>query len=463
VRFGSLHQKALLIFKQAEKEAERARHSVELQLQEQKSVLQNKEVQLTLEKQRQALFHKQLQQEQGRLKKDRFSLERDRQSLLEKSKAVEKIQKDLLSSLERISLLTKEEAKIELVTAIEKEAETELAQKKEELSKQAETTLSLEAQTILLSAVERLSQGSTKEQSITEVPLSSEQLIPRLIGKGGRNIQMLEQALDVALTVNQTPPSLLISAHDPQARYLATITVKALLETEKITPVIVRDILERVSQQMEHQVLEEGNRACQKIGLSPLPEKLSALLGSLLFRSSVGQNTLKHSIEVAELMGMIATRMGLDATVACTMGLLHDIGKALPAEWGLSHALAGKKFLEQFDLSPLIINAVASHHRDEAPQSLEARLLPICDRISAQPQGVRKESNSSFLSIVQECETVAEKVPEIASAWAHYAGSHIEVLIRPECERPDLYTTVCSTLSPLQTQIPITVTMLPPR
>jgi len=452
-RFGSLRQKGLLILKQAEKEAEKERHAVEIQLQEHKALLQKEEAKLKFQKEQQAVFHKQLQQEQEHLRKDRSNLEKDKSALFEKSKLLEKSHNDALSSLEKISHLSHKEAKLELLHSVEKEIENELLQKKKELLEHSP----IEAQKILFSAIERLSQGSTKEHSLTEISLSSN-LIPRIIGKGGRNIQMLEKLLDVTLTVEQT--SLIISSHNPKNRYLASLTIQSLLETEKITPVIIRDTLEKVSQQIEKEMIEEGKKACKKIGLTPFPEKLSALLGSLLFRSSVGQNTLKHSIEVAELMAIVASEMNLDADTAKKMGLLHDIGKALSPEWGATHALAGKKFLEQFDLHPTIINGVSSHHQDEKAQSLEARLLPICDKISAQPLGVRKQSDPTFLSIVQECEEIAKSVPKVSSAWAHYAGSHVEVLVRADCEQESLYENLRSALSALQTKLPITITLL---
>jgi ribonuclease Y len=272
---------------------------------------------------------------------------------------------------------------------------------------------------------------------------------------------MLEQLLEVTLTVEQNPTSLIISSHNPKNRYLASLTIESLLQTEKITPVTVRDTLEKVSQQMEKEMIEEGERACKKISLTPFPEKLCSLLGSLLFRSSIGQNTLKHSIEVAELMGIVASEMNLDVNLAKKIGLLHDIGKALSPEWGINHALAGKKFLEQFDLNPTIINGVASHHQDESAQSLEARLLPICDRISAQPLGVRNPSEPPFLSIVRACERAAKSVPDISSAWAHYAGSHVELLVRTDCKDPSLHENLRIALSSLQTKLPITITSLP--
>jgi len=462
MRFGTLRQHARLLIKQAEIEADTKRHEGELQLLEHKNSLHKEETKLKNQKEHCSLLQKQIQHEQERIKKDRSKIVHDKKELIEKLKTVEQSHAQSLQTLEKISLLSEQEARTELFLRVEQQIQTELAQKKKELSEQAEQEATLTAQTILVSAIERVSHSSTKEHSITQVPISSQILIPRLIGKGGRNIQMLEQVLDVALTLEQNPACLTISSHDPKRRYLASMTIEILLKNEKITPVIVREVHEKTLQQLETQVVEEGRQACLKSSIDLPPTEVLALLGSLLFRSSAGQNTLKHSIEVSELMGMVAERMQLNAALARSMGLFHDIGKALSTEWGSSHATAGKKFLEQFDVDPSIINGVASHHQEEPTDSLEARLLPVCDKISAQLPGVRHSSAPTFLSIVHECEALAKAVPHVSSAWAHYAGNHIELLVRPDREIAALDESIQTALtSSLQIKLPVTITLLP--
>lgn len=429
LRLGSFRQQALFLLHQAERQAEAKKTHIlstcHNEMQSQAVQLQKDQAQLIQDK-------KEIQLERKKLKKDSEELKKRIASIEKKEKAVSETHAESLQTLETISHLTLHEATQEVWKRAEAEAQKTVEMRLASWQKIFEQECSHRASSLLFSALERKTQGFTKESFINEVSIP-ETIIPRLIGKDGRNIHMLEDLLGTILIVEENDKKVLISAHDPKKRALAKATIEKVIADEKITPVTIRDAYELVSSSFSKLLEDTGKEACHKMGItSPFPRDVVKTLGDLSLRTSAGQNVLSHSLEVAELMYIISKELELYSEKAKLMGLFHDIGKALTTEWGPTHATAGKAFLLAHGIEDDIANAVASHHGEELFTTEEARLIPICDRLSAQLPGVRKTQNHPFFELIHTCENVAKNTPHIISAWAHYAGDHIELLVRPD-------------------------------
>ena len=435
IRIGSFHQQAKSIILEAERTAREIQEAKKAEIRDltlaQETLVKNEST--SLEKERLDLKQekKKLKQEEEDLRKETASLERSKKSLSEEELSLQKARAEAQKQLESIARLSFEEARKELW--LQAEAGSKKAHEKRLLEWQEiyDRECQDRASSILFSALERKAQALTKETFLTELPLS-EGVIPKLIGKDGRNIHTLEDLLGVFLLVDESEKKVWISAHDPKRRALAKATLEHVLNQSKVTPVTIKNAYETTALSLSKITEEKGKQACKELHIQEnIPADVMRVLGELSLRSTAGQNALLHSIEVAELMGIVAKELGFCSEKAKIMGLFHDIGKALSTEWGTSHALAGGRFLKNFGMEEELVQAVASHHGEVETSSQEARLLPICDRLSAEIPGARQEQGPFFLTLVRECEELAKKAQGVRSAWAHYGGDHIELLIRP--------------------------------
>jgi len=438
IRFGSIHQKEILVLKQAEKEAEQKLHEATLSLLEEKNALQSEKYELKKREQELATKERAFARENERQKKQRSFLEK-------KAVAIEQ-------SLEKTAQLSSHQARELILDKTRDELDRQLEQLKHEQNLRADH----QAKTILFSALEKGSVSLTKELISKRIPITK-QIIPKIIGKDGRNIQMLEELLQVSIFLDEEVSQLVISSNDPEKRYAATLTVEFLLSNEKITPTTIKTAQEKTVSALSKSLFEESAAVCQNLGLSRLPKEVVEMLSKLRMHTSAGQNTFLHSVEVAKLMACFAQALDLDVQRATLIGLVHDIGKALPQSWGASHALAGKAYLSSCGIEPSVCHAVAAHHREERAQSQEAILLTICDRLSA--QAARHEKSPFFLSLVQNCEELARAVPEVNNAWAHYAGSHIELLI--DTSNKGVETPVLNAVEEIRKTLPVLITLMP--
>ena len=426
IRLGSFRQHALSLIQQAEAKVREKSLSQQLERQKQDEALRKEASELEAKQaQLKSRIH-QISQESEKLKKDQTRLAAAHKEVEEQKKAA-------LEALERNSGLTMDQAREMLLQRLKETLQSEAEHERRNWRKTFEIECTHRAQALLLSALERKTQGLTKESFLTHIPLSDQSIIPKIIGKDGRNIQTLEELLQVSLIIEEKPPRLLVSAHDPRQRLFAQWTIEKLISEERITPVIIRETWKACQANYARQIEEHGAKAAGTcLPSKALPPEMLSALGSLAFRSTCGQNVLAHSMEVSDLMGLLAAEMGLDVDRARAIGLFHDIGKGLSKEWGITHASAGKAFLEKWRFDKTIVNGVAAHHGEEPSQTIEARLLPICDRLSSQLPGARSVAEPAFLSLVRSCEEVAKKLPLVRSAWAHYGGTHIELIIRHE-------------------------------
>lgn len=469
LRLGSFRQHALLIVRQAEVEADQKRSALALELTSLKSQHDARHQQelSNLESQERHLKSQsqQLARDIDRFKKDQSQLGHRKKEIEEYERKVQEEHRQALEKLEQLSNISFDEARHLILQRAQEESQQELELNKAAWQRSFERECRSRSVSLLLSAVERKTQGLTKETFVTEIPLKDRHFIPRCIGKDGRNIQTLEELLDVSVIIEEHVPRLLISAHDGKARFIAKTAIEQLIEEEKVTPVTIRSAYEKALSSFSQNLEQLGRDTIRLCHFLPqMPQEILVALGQLSFRSSTGQNVLKHSIEVAQMMGILAEELGLNDEKAVAMGLFHDIGKGLSIEWGNSHARAGKKLLQKWGIDAELVNAVAAHHGEEPPLSEEARLVPICDRLSAQLPGIRHSQPPAFLALVQQCEEKTQQVPHVLSSWAHYAGSHIELVVRhaPMERTEPLLQSLQEALQSAQLPIPVDITLVSP-
>lgn len=467
LRLGSFRQHALLIIHQAEHEAEQKKAGLTLELQK---IRNAHEAQIQQDRFRLETQEKELKSLLQQLAKDTALLKKEQTRLSSWEKEIESQEQQIktkeqaaTATLEQISHLSFEEARTLVLQKAHEACQAEIEQKKINWQRCFESECRFRATNLLFSAIERKTQGLTKDTFLTEILLKDRSFIPRCIGKDGRNIQSLEEQLHVSILIEEQIPRLLISAHDAKSRFIAKNTIERLIEAEKVTPVTIRTAHEAALASFSMDIEEQGKKALKTCGyMKSVPQDVASTLGELFFRSSSGQNVLKHSLEVAEMMGILAKELGLKSEKAKAMGLFHDIGKALSAEWGHSHALAGKAFLEKRGIDTEIANAVASHHGEEPPLTEEARLVPVCDRLSAQLPGIRNSQEPAFLSMVHLCEEQTKNLPNVLSTWAHYAGNHIELVVRhtPTDQTESILQSIHEALHSTNLPIPVNITLL---
>jgi ribonuclease Y len=463
IRLGRFRQYALQIIHQAEFDAQQRRTEVDSELQARRQQLVHEQYVLASRSQQLTTQEQQLTRERERLKADQIKHSSLQKTIEEKKKFIDALSVEATATLERTGQLSRAQAREMIRQQTKEEFDRTLAAEQASWHRLFEEECKARAHTMLMTALERKSQAVTKECFITEIPLKDRTLIPRIIGKDGRNIQLLEEILQVVIIIDEHSPRIFISAHEQQHRAIAKATFELLLANEKVTSLSIQKAYNEAVASLSNRNSQRGASALRTCGvLSTIAPEVCETLGALEFRSSVGQNVLAHSMEVADLMGLLAAELGLNYDVAKAMGLYHDIGKALPSSWGESHALAGKAFLMKWGVDDEIINAVASHHGEEIPRSEEAQLLPICDRISAQLPGVRRNTDTSFLALTEQCEQCTTCLPDVLSAWAHYAGQYIELLIRHEPSAPTerLLATLQKAISAIKSPIPVKITLL---
>ena len=372
---------------------------------------------------------------------DRKTEETDKklQELTEKIDKVKQIKQELegfgqkqRENLERISGLSQEEAKKELLDLIEKDHQQVLLERIKKLEDDGRQELEKKARDIITLAMQRYAASQAAEISTTTVELPSDDLKGRIIGKEGRNIKTLEKLTGVEVIVDDTPGAIVISGFDPVRRQVAKLALEKLMSDGRIQPARIEEAVEKARDEIGNKIQEAGEAAAFDTGIAGLDPKLVKILGRLRFRTSYGQNVLLHSVEVAHLAAAIAAEIGADVSVAKKAGLLHDIGKAIDHEIQGSHTEIGKMILEKFNISPDIIKAVISHHEEYPHESLESVIIQVADAISGARPGARKDTLEAYLKRLEELEKIANSFEGVEKTFAIQAGREIRVFIHPE-------------------------------
>lgn len=334
--------------------------------------------------------------------------------------------------LEKIAKLTKKEAADHLLKMTERDIKNDLVGLVEKLQRDTEADVEERAQTILLSAMERMSSEVTAERTVTALKLTDDEMKGRIIGKEGRNIQAIQRATGVDIMVDDTPGMVVLSSFDPVRRQIARLTLEMLMKDGRIHPARIEEVVEKARKQIDKEVDRAGEDAAREVGVVGIPKELLRLLGELKFRTSYGQNVLKHSTEMTQIAGMIAEEIGADVRTAKIATLLHDIGKAVSHRVEGKHHHIGADMAEKYGLSKEIAHAIAAHHDDIEATTPEALVVRIVDAMSAARPGARNISAENFVERMRELENVATSFEGIDKAYAISAGREVRVIVKPE-------------------------------
>jgi ribonuclease Y len=315
---------------------------------------------------------------------------------------------------------------------VEEEANHIIGLRLKEMEEKAKRDADRKAQEIIAVAIQRCSVDFTSEIAVSVVQIPSDEMKGRIIGREGRNIRTFETLTGVDLIVDDTPEAVTVSCFDPIRREVARLSLERLIQDGRIHPARIEEIIEKAQKDVEIQVLEAGEEALLETGIKHIHPELAKLIGQLRFRASYGQNALHHSLEVAHLCGLFAAELGLDESTAKRAGLLHDIGKAVDHQVEGPHAIIGADIAKRYNESPDIINAIASHHEDEEPQTLYALLVSAADAASASRPGARRESLDAYVKRLEKLEEIAKSFDGVSKAFAIQAGREVRVAVSPE-------------------------------
>ena len=352
--------------------------------------------------------------------------------LRQREAKVEELSQQRVQELERISGLTSEQAKDYLLKTVEQDVKHDTAKMIKELENQAKEDADKKAKEYVVTAIQRCAADHVAETTISVVQLPSDEMKGRIIGREGRNIRTLETLTGVELIIDDTPEAVVLSGFDPIRREVARIALERLIVDGRIHPARIEEMVEKAQKEVDTMIREEGEAAALEVGVHAIHPELIRLLGRMKFRTSYGQNALKHSIEVAQLSGLLAGEIGLDVRTAKRAGLLHDIGKSIDHDVEGSHIQIGADLCRKYKESPLIINAVEAHHGDVEPESLIACVVQAADTISAARPGARRETLETYTNRLKQLEEITNQFKGVDKSFAIQAGREIRVMVVPE-------------------------------
>lgn len=345
---------------------------------------------------------------------------------------IEQLKRDQLKELERVSTMTSEQAKELLLKAIEDEVREDAARRVREIEVAAREEAERRAREIIVTAIQRCASDQVAETTVSVVPLPSDEMKGRIIGREGRNIRALESATGVDLIIDDTPDAVTLSGFDPIRREVARLALSKLVLDGRIHPARIEEVVQKSKQEVETTIREAGEQAAIEAGVHGLHPELVKFLGRLKYRTSYGQNVLMHSVEVAHLAAMMATEISADVNVARTAGLLHDIGKAVDHEVEGPHAVIGADLAKRFGKSAKVVHAIAAHHSEQEPQSVEAVLVQAADAISGARPGARRETLENYIKRLEALEGVANSFTGVDKSFAIQAGREVRIIVKPE-------------------------------
>ena len=417
---------------EAKKESNELKSRIEEELKEKKSEIKENESRLNIREENIERRDTNLQKRENLLEEKEKDILAKQKNIQEQEANVEKIKNEQLEVLEKISGYDKEKAKKMVMKKVEESMTLEIASYIKEKESEAKLEVDKKSKNMLVECMQKYASDVVEEQTVTVVTLPSDDMKGRIIGREGRNIRTIEAITGVDLIIDDTPEAIVLSSFDPLRREIARITIETLIKDGRIHPARIEEIYDKTCKEMKEKIMEYGQNALFELGLTKVDSELIELIGKLQFRTSYGQNALKHSIEVAQLSGIMAAELGENEMLAKRAGLLHDIGKSIDHEVEGSHVEIGSNIARKYKENDVVINAIESHHGDTEPKYIISELVAIADTLSATRPGARNDSLENYVKRLTELENIASSQKGVDNAFAMQAGRELRVIVKPE-------------------------------
>ncbi len=417
---------------EAKEEVHKLKIETEREIKEKKNEVKEAEERLLVREGNMDRRDQTLQNRENMLEEKENNIIKKQKDIQNEQAKVEEIKKEQINLLESIAGYSKNHARELVLKKVEEMMNLEIAAYIKDREAEAKMEVSKKAKSMLVSAMQRYSADVANEQTITVVNLPNDEMKGRIIGREGRNIRTIEAVTGVDLIIDDTPEAIVLSSFDPYRREIARVTIEGLIKDGRIHPSRIEELYDKTTKEMNNKILEQGEATLFELGITKMDPELVKLVGRLYYRTSYGQNALQHSIEVAQLSGLLAGEIGENVNLAKRAGLLHDIGKVIDHEIEGSHVELGAELGRKYKENAVVINAIESHHGDTEATSFIAEIVAIADALSASRPGARNDSLENYIKRLQELENIARDVPGVEKTFAVQAGRELRVIVKPE-------------------------------